>query len=171
MCAQQRLRSVWASAQSDQSFCCPHKESLGPQLPIEHTSKTLIRLGCPGWSESSLGAQVILLFLSCGGWNFFSQLQIQQNSMELAAAIKELEASTAALNYNYDTESQASQSSLQCSSGYGTMNSTPATSADTIASGGRVFYLVVVCHWSASLLHNKICVVEIDHPSKCMHVN
>ena len=28
--------------------------------------KTLIRLGgCPGWSESSLGAQVILLVLSC----------------------------------------------------------------------------------------------------------
>ena len=65
-------------------------------------------------------------------------LQMQQNSLELAAAIKELEESTAALNYNYDTESQASQSSLQCSSGYGTMNSTPASSEDTIASGGRL---------------------------------
>ena len=32
------------------------------------TAKTLIRLGgCPGWSESSLGAEVILLFSSCGG--------------------------------------------------------------------------------------------------------
>ena len=32
------------------------------------TAKTLIRLGgCLGWSESSLGAQVILLVLSCGG--------------------------------------------------------------------------------------------------------
>ena len=32
------------------------------------TAKTLTRLGgCPGWSESSLGAQVILLVLSCGG--------------------------------------------------------------------------------------------------------
>ena len=30
------------------------------------TAKTLIRLGgCPGWSESSLGAQVVLLVLSC----------------------------------------------------------------------------------------------------------
>ena len=65
-------------------------------------------------------------------------LQMQQNSLELAAAIKELEESTAALNYNYDTESQASQSSLQCSSGYGTMNSTPASSEDTIASGGML---------------------------------
>ena len=34
--------------------------------------KTLIRLsGCPGGSESSLGAQVILLVLSCGG-SFYS---------------------------------------------------------------------------------------------------
>ena len=30
MCAQRRLRSAWASAQSDQSFRCPHEESLGP---------------------------------------------------------------------------------------------------------------------------------------------
>ena len=33
------------SAQSDQSLCCPHEESLGPSLPIKHTGKTLIRLG------------------------------------------------------------------------------------------------------------------------------
>ena len=31
-----RLRSAWASAQSDQSLCCPHEES----LPIEHKVKT-----------------------------------------------------------------------------------------------------------------------------------
>ena len=30
MCAQQRLRSAWASAQSDQSLRCPHEEILGP---------------------------------------------------------------------------------------------------------------------------------------------
>ena len=41
MCAQQRLRSAWASAQSDQSLRCPHEESLGPLLPIERTVKTL----------------------------------------------------------------------------------------------------------------------------------
>ena len=45
LCAQQRLRSAWASAQSDQSLRCP----------------------CPGWSESSLGAHTILLVLSRGG--------------------------------------------------------------------------------------------------------
>ena len=45
MCAQQRLRSAWPSAQSDQSLRCPHEESLGPQLPTERTAKTLIRLG------------------------------------------------------------------------------------------------------------------------------
>ena len=30
VCAQRRLGSAWASAQSDQSLRCPHKESLGP---------------------------------------------------------------------------------------------------------------------------------------------
>ena len=30
MCAQRRLRSAWASAQSDRSLHCPRKESLGP---------------------------------------------------------------------------------------------------------------------------------------------
>ena len=30
VCAQRRLRSAWASPQSDQSLCCPHEESLGP---------------------------------------------------------------------------------------------------------------------------------------------
>ena len=30
VCAQRRLKSAWVSAQSDQSLCCPHEESLGP---------------------------------------------------------------------------------------------------------------------------------------------
>ena len=30
VCTRQRLRSAWASSQSDQSLCCPHEESLGP---------------------------------------------------------------------------------------------------------------------------------------------
>ena len=30
MCAQRRLRSAWAPAQSDQSLRCPHEESVGP---------------------------------------------------------------------------------------------------------------------------------------------
>ena len=30
VCAQRRLRSAWASAQSDQSLRCPHEETLGP---------------------------------------------------------------------------------------------------------------------------------------------
>ena len=34
VCAQRRLRSAWAFAQSDQSFRCAHEESLGPYLPI-----------------------------------------------------------------------------------------------------------------------------------------
>ena len=30
LCAQRRLRSAWASAQSDWSLRCPHEETLGP---------------------------------------------------------------------------------------------------------------------------------------------
>ena len=45
------------------SLRCPHEETLGPQLPTEHTAKTLIRLGrCPGWSESWLGAHSFCCF-------------------------------------------------------------------------------------------------------------
>ena len=45
------------AAKSDQSLRCLHEETLGPQLPIERTAKTLMRLGgCPDWSESSLSA-------------------------------------------------------------------------------------------------------------------
>ena len=63
LCAQWRLISAWASAQSDQSLHCPHEETLGPWLSIECTAKTLIRLsGCPGWTESSLGAQSLCWF-------------------------------------------------------------------------------------------------------------
>ena len=63
VCALPRLTAVWASVQSDQSLCCPHEESLDPYLPIKCAAKTLIRLGgCPGWSESSLGAQSLCWF-------------------------------------------------------------------------------------------------------------
>ena len=72
LCAQRRLRSACASAQSDQSQPCPPEATLGPKLPIERTAKTLIRLGgCPGWSESSLGIKDILLVLSWGSSKCF----------------------------------------------------------------------------------------------------
>ena len=46
LCAQRRLGSAWASAQSDQSLHCP-----GSLATIERTAKTLIRLGGDsGWS-------------------------------------------------------------------------------------------------------------------------
>ena len=51
LCTQRRLWSAWTSAQSDQSLCCWHEESLVLQPCTECTAKTLIRLsGCPGWS-------------------------------------------------------------------------------------------------------------------------
>ncbi|XP_053373611.1 uncharacterized protein LOC128546637 [Mercenaria mercenaria] len=70
---------------------------------------------------------IVLLLLFC----FFN---IQQNLLDLAAASKDLEASTVALECSYSDSTRASQSSLNSSSGYGTMNSTPAVSVDTKAS-------------------------------------
>ena len=77
MCGQGRLRSAWAFARSDQSLRCPHEEASGPWLFIERTAKTLFRLcGCTGWSESSLGSQVILLFFSDSSEYFSTSLSI-----------------------------------------------------------------------------------------------
>ena len=62
-CAQQRLRSARASAQSDQRLCCALSGQLRTQAFYMRTVKTPIRLGgCPGWSESSLGAQSFCWF-------------------------------------------------------------------------------------------------------------
>ena len=59
MCAQRRLKSACASAQSDQNLCCPHEETLHPWLSRMRTTKIPIRLReCAGWSEASLGAHV-----------------------------------------------------------------------------------------------------------------
>ena len=75
LCSQRRLRSAWASAQSDQGRRCPHEESLGPYLPIKRTAKTLIRLGgCQTGRMPRLiwvfaGRTVTLLVLSCRGSN------------------------------------------------------------------------------------------------------
>ena len=52
MYAQRRLRSAWASAQSDQSLRCPHEETWVLSYPVCAQQ----RLWCPVWSESSLCA-------------------------------------------------------------------------------------------------------------------
>ena len=68
LCAQWRLRSAQASAQSDQSSLSAWRNLMSFLLSLEQKSKTLIKLGrCPGWSGSSLGAHTILLRLSCCG--------------------------------------------------------------------------------------------------------
>ena len=75
VCAQQRVRAAWASAQSDLSlrwthmpfcwFCKTNNVSVRP-------AKTRISLGIrPVWSVSSLGAYAILLVLSCCGSHGF----------------------------------------------------------------------------------------------------
>ena len=59
MCAQRRLKSACASAQSDQSLRCSHEETLNPCLSKMRPVKILIRLReSAGWSESSVYAHV-----------------------------------------------------------------------------------------------------------------
>ena len=72
MCAQQRLGSAWASAQSDQSSLYASWVAKDPTFlhaDSEDPDQTgwmprLIRV-VPGWYESLLAAQVILLVFSC----------------------------------------------------------------------------------------------------------
>ena len=60
---QRSLRSACASAQSDQSLRSALNGYLRTQGFFMRTAKTLIRLGgCPGWSESSLGAESLCWF-------------------------------------------------------------------------------------------------------------
>ena len=56
-------RPVWSESLPS------YEETLGLNYLLS-TQLRLIRLsGCPGWSESSLGAHIILLVLSCSGSN------------------------------------------------------------------------------------------------------
>ena len=99
-CVQRRFRSAWASAQSDQSHRCALNGKLRTQAFFMRTAKTLIRLGgCPGWSESSLGAQSFCWFcheaahisssqLSCGV--IYSYVIITYLSFNLLSFLKDL---------------------------------------------------------------------------------
>ena len=67
MCAQRKLRSAWASAQSDQSLPFPYERSLGPLLPIEHSAKTDLTGRMPRLIWVFAGCTVIWSVLTCGG--------------------------------------------------------------------------------------------------------
>ena len=74
MCAQRILWSACASAQSDKSSLSTQRVAKDPSFS-SCGQRRLIRLGrCPGWSESSLGLQVILLVLSCTGSNGLARM-------------------------------------------------------------------------------------------------
>ena len=60
LCAQQRLRSAWASVQSDQHLRCLHEETLGPKLPIQRTVKALIRLAY--MQDPPTGEKTLMVF-------------------------------------------------------------------------------------------------------------
>ena len=62
VCAQQKLRSAWASAQSDQSLQCTEWVAKDPRF-LHGDSEDSDRTGrMPGWFESLLGAQSFCWF-------------------------------------------------------------------------------------------------------------
>ena len=65
MCAQWRLRSAWAGW--SESSLCAQWVAKDPSFLRAHSEDSDRLGGCPGWSESSLGAHAILLVLSRGG--------------------------------------------------------------------------------------------------------
>ena len=76
MCAQRRLKSACASAQSDQSLRWPLEETLYPSLSKTRPAKILIRVReCAVWSESSLGAHVRrYVFWRCESYYFSAMM-------------------------------------------------------------------------------------------------
>ena len=78
LCAQQRLRSAWASAQSDQSLRCPHEESLGSLATHWAHHEDSDQTGkIPRLIWVFAGCTVILLVLSWGGSFFKVSLTAQ----------------------------------------------------------------------------------------------
>ena len=93
MCAQRRLRSVWASAQSDQSLHWPSlirvfavrmKKAWVLSYPLSAQQRLIRPGGCPGWYESLLGAQSFCWFcqeaaqLFCGFKFYYSSVWCQR---------------------------------------------------------------------------------------------
>ena len=72
-CAQQRLRSAWASAQSDQRLHCPHERKLGSSATHWAHSEDADQTGrMPRLIWVFAGRTVIMLVLSCCGSYFYA---------------------------------------------------------------------------------------------------
>ena len=72
LCAQRRLRSAWASAQSDQSLRCPYEKKLGSLATHWAHSEDSAQTGwMPRLIWVFAGRTVILLVLSWGGSYLF----------------------------------------------------------------------------------------------------
>ena len=72
VCAQRRLRSAWASAQSDQSLHCPHEEKTGSLATHWAPSEDSDQAGrMPKLIWVFTGRTAILLVLSCRGLFYY----------------------------------------------------------------------------------------------------
>ena len=88
----QRLKPAYASAQSDRSLRCQHKETLHPWLSKMRPVKIQIRLcNCTVWSESSLGPHVRrYVFWHCGSDNAFHLFVSHESCFEKLFAVEEV---------------------------------------------------------------------------------
>ena len=67
--AQRRLRSAWASAQSDKNLRCPREESLGPELHTKRTAKTDDQTGrMPQFVGCVVSRLILVYILSKDRW-------------------------------------------------------------------------------------------------------
>ena len=71
-----KTRSAWAFAQSDQSLCCPHEESLGLSLPIER-----MRTDQTGRTDHVVGFVMRQLI------HFYVEIQSNKNCLEIVSVI------------------------------------------------------------------------------------
>ena len=84
LCTKRRLRSAWASAQSDQRLRCPHENNLGSLATHLAHSKDSDQTGrMPRLIWVFAGRTVILLILSRGGSFWFFKAGIQTTTSGL----------------------------------------------------------------------------------------
>ena len=79
LCAQRKLRSAWASAQSDQSSLCTPWVAKDPMV-LHADSKDQMRMPRLSWVFA--GAHVILLVLSCAGSVILMDVNVLQENYQ-----------------------------------------------------------------------------------------
>ena len=118
------------------------------------TAKTLIRLGgCPGWSESLLGAHAILLVLSWGGSNDFIFLNLYWPTVDTCQSLMCPEFWPNKL-YVYEPQQNPRWGLWSCKTGF-----SPPVIYYRLFQGGASVMVYYSCHCSSQLFVFLSCLV------------